>query len=121
MREDCVRLQGMTFYGYHGARPEERTLGQRFTVDLALYRDVSRAAASDDVKDVVNYSGIFQTVRTIVEGDPCNLLETVATRIAETVQQEHSGVVWVRLTKPDAPVPGATGTFAVEVWRPRQQ
>ena len=121
MRQDCVRLDGMTFYGYHGVRPEERTLGQRFLVDLALYRDVAAAAASDDLADATNYAAIFATVRAIAEGQPCNLLETVASRIAEAVSREYGGVAWVRVTKPGAPVPGATGTFAIEVWRPSQQ
>ena len=67
MRQDCVRLDGMTFYGYHGVRPEERTLGQRFLVDLALYRDVAAAAASDDLADATNYAAIFATVRAIAE------------------------------------------------------
>ncbi len=85
MTEDCVRLDGMVFYGYHGARPEERTLGQRFIVDLALYRDVSDAAASDDVEHAADYSRIFREVREVMEGEPRSLLETLASTVAERV------------------------------------
>ena len=33
---DTVFLERMQFYGYHGHNPEERTLGQRFEVDVSL-------------------------------------------------------------------------------------
>ena len=33
---DVIELRGLAFYGYHGALPEERSLGQRFVIDLAL-------------------------------------------------------------------------------------
>ncbi len=120
MQEDCVRLDGMTFYGYHGVRPEERALGQRFVVDLALYRDVSAAAASDDLRDATDYSRIYREVRDVVEGAPKHLIETLAVAVAERVAAQFGGRAWVRITKPGAPVPGATGAFAVEVWRPRE-
>lgn len=114
-REDCIRIQGMTFHGYHGVRPEERANGQRFVVDLALYRDVSLAAASDALADATDYSAIYQQVRDIVEGQPRNLLEALAVAIAEAVHARHGGLVWVRVTKPDRP----SAAYAVEVWRPR--
>jgi dihydroneopterin aldolase len=109
----------MTFYGYHGVRPEERTLGQRFVVDVAIYRDVSAAAASDNLTDATDYSRIYREVRAVIEGEPHNLLESLAAAVADRLHQGFDGIAWVRVTKPGAPVPGATGTFAVEVWRPR--
>ena len=33
---DRIELEGLAFYGYHGVRPEEKSLGQRFEVDLKL-------------------------------------------------------------------------------------
>lgn len=112
----CVRIEGMAFHGYHGVRPEERQQGQRFLVDLALYRDIAAAAASDDLAATADYSRIYQQVKALVEGEPRNLLETLAVVIAEAVQTEHGGLVWVKVAKPDRP----SAVFAVEVWRPQQ-
>jgi len=114
LHDGCVRIEGIAFFGYHGVRPEERRDGQRFLVDLAVYRDVSGAATSDDLTDAVDYSRIYQQVKAIVEGTPRNLLETLAVAIAEAVQGEHGGLVWVKVTKPDRP----SAQYAVEVWRP---
>lgn len=115
---DCIRVEGMVFYGFHGTRPEEQALGQRFVVDLAVYRDLSAAARSDALGDTVDYARLHELVREIVEGPPCALLETVAERIAARVLEAFGGQVWVRVAKPHAPIRGAvTATVAVEIAR----
>ncbi|HEX2185324.1 MAG TPA: dihydroneopterin aldolase [Chloroflexota bacterium] len=39
-RGDRIRLEGMIFYGYHGVDAAEKALGQRFSVDVELERDL---------------------------------------------------------------------------------
>jgi dihydroneopterin aldolase len=117
---DRIVLRNLSFYGYHGCHPAERELGQRFEVDLALTLDLEPAGTSDDLTRTVNYSAIFALVREIVEGPSCNLIETVAERIAATIlQQTATRSVWVSIRKPRAPIPGmVTGDVAVEITRP---
>ena len=107
--EDQIFLEGMTFYGYHGVNPEERILGQRFTVDVALTVDLRRAGSSDDLHDTVSYSDLYKRVRQIVEGEPRNLIETVAETIAASVLASYAAVSHVSVTvrKPAAPLKGA--------------
>lgn len=117
-RQDCIRVEGMVFYGFHGVRPEEQALGQRFVVDLALFRDLAPAARSDKLADTVSYTRLHDLAREVVEGQPCQLIETVAERIATRVLDAFGGRVWVRVAKPQAPLRGAvTATVAVEVTR----
>lgn len=103
MGEDRILLEGMTFYGRHGTLTAERELGQRFVVDVGLYCDLVAAGRSDDLERTVDYSEVHRVAREIVEGDPVNLTETVAERIAAVVLEEQSMVeaVWVRVAKPD--------------------
>ena len=49
LTSDEILLEGMRFYAYHGVNPEERALGQRFTVDVVLAVDLRRAGRSDDL------------------------------------------------------------------------
>jgi dihydroneopterin aldolase len=116
---DRIILEGLTFYGYHGAHPEERSLGQRFVVDLTLERDLRPAGEADDLALTTNYSAVYRIVRRVVEGPPCNLVEAVAERIAAAVLAEVGGAaVTVRVAKPWAPVKGMTeGRVAVEITR----
>ncbi len=103
MSEDRVLLKGMIFYGHHGALPAERELGQRFVVDIELDCDLRPAGLSDDLAKTVDYSEVHRQAREVVEGDPVNLIETVAERIAASIlERQHSvAAVRVRVTKPD--------------------
>ena len=118
---DKILLTGMTFYGYHGVRPEERALGQRFVVDLEMELDLSAPAASDDLGDTVDYSQVYRTVKEVVEGPPRNLLETLAEETARrTLSAFPVDGVRVRMTKPHVSIRGAAlEGAAVEVYRRR--
>ncbi len=116
---DRIVLTGLTFYGYHGVNPEERVLGQRFVVDLALDTDLRPAGESDDLARTTSYAAIYKVVRELVEGPPRNLLEAVAEAIAQAALRESGARgVRVRVAKPWAPIKGsAAGTAAVEIYR----
>ena len=116
---DRIVLNGLTFYGYHGVNPEEQQQGQRFVVDLALSIDLEPAGAADDLSQTINYAQVYRLVRDVVEGPTCNLIEAVAERIATTILDQTSAqTVWVRVTKPWAPVKGmVAGEVAVEITR----
>lgn len=102
MENDKILLTGMHFFGYHGTLPEERTLGQRFTVDVELRIDLRAAGQSDDLTQTVDYSEVYRQTRAVVEGEPLNLTEAVAERIAAAVLERHARVqsVRVRVGKP---------------------
>jgi 7,8-dihydroneopterin aldolase/epimerase/oxygenase len=116
---DRILLTGLTFYGYHGVHPEERALGQRFVVDLALDFDLRPAGESDDLAKTASYSEVYRVVREVVEGPPRNLLEAVAEGIARAVLRASGARgIRVRVAKPWAPIKGsAAGTAAVEIYR----
>ena len=118
---DQILLQGMQFYGYHGVNPEERVLGQRYVVDLTADLDLSRAGQTDRLEDTVSYSHIYRTVRTVMEGDPRNLLESAAQAIADRVLAEFPvDAVSVTVKKPNPPVRGSSiESAAVRIHRTR--
>ncbi len=99
---DTITLQGMHLFGYHGTRPEETTLGQRFVVDVTLHLDLRAAGVADDLDATVDYSQVHQIARNIVTGPPLKLTEAVAERIAAAVLANHPQVtsVEVRVAKP---------------------
>ena len=119
---DHIILEGMQFFGYHGAHPEERKLGQRFSVDVWLGLDLRTAGTSDDLAQTINYSGVYQTVRMVVEGEPQQLIEAVAEQIATAILAAYPvEEVRVRVNKPGAPIKGAVfATVAVEITRQRK-
>ena len=118
---DRIALEGMVFYGYHGVHTEERSLGQRFVVDLVAERELRTAGLSDDLADTTSYSDIYDVVREVVEGRPRRLLESVAETIAGRVLQKFEvASVRVIVRKPKAPMPGGIFSHAsVEILRER--
>ena len=105
---DEVFLEGVQFYAFHGANPEERSQGQRFLLDLTLETDLRRAAASDDVAQTVSYSEVYKRIRPIIEGEPRNLIERVAEDVAGAVLAGFAPVsaVTVAIRKPEVPMKG---------------
>lgn len=121
MAKDKVCLEGAVFYGYHGVKPEEKALGQRFVVDIEAEADLSRAGGSDRLEDTINYSRMFRIAREVMEGPSRNLLESLAQAIASRILAELGpDAVLVRIHKPSAPVPGAIAAAVVEVYRQRR-
>ena len=73
-----IRLEGLSVFGHHGARPYEKEAGQRLEVDLELVPTDDRAESSDRLGDAVDYDAIYRTVREVVEGKSFHLLEALA-------------------------------------------
>ena len=80
---DRIAVRGIAAHGHHGVYAEERATGQPFVVDVVLHLDLAPAAASDDVADTVHYGELAQQVVAAVEGEPVDLVETLAQRVAD--------------------------------------
>jgi 7,8-dihydroneopterin aldolase/epimerase/oxygenase len=118
---DRIVLTGMRFYGYHGVFPEETRLGQSFTVDVELYADLREAGRTDKLSRTIDYGKVYETVKTLVEGRPFQLIEALAEHLAVAVLggfPVHEVVV--RVHKPKAPIPGPFDGVMVEVRRGRE-
>ncbi|CAM6128934.1 unnamed protein product [Calypogeia fissa] len=116
---DRLILRGMRFHGKHGVFQEERTLGQKFDVDVDAWMDLSKAGETDNLEDSVSYAEIYSQIKAIVEGPPHFLLESVATAIAKAVLGQHPQIsdVRVRVGKPHVSVVGVVKVLGVEIFR----
>lgn len=80
-----IRLEGLSLFGHHGARPYEKEAGQRLEVDVELDPVDDRAENSDRLADAVDYDALYGTVREVVEGRSFHLLEALAAATAEAI------------------------------------
>ncbi|KQR48948.1 diguanylate cyclase [Microbacterium sp. Leaf161] len=119
---DEIVLTGLTVFGRHGVYDHERENGQEFTIDLRLRMPLNDAAASDDVADTVHYGELAEKVAEVVAGEPVNLIETLAERIADVALTDpRVRSVTVTVHKPHAPIPLTFSDVAVTVHRSRQR
>jgi len=115
---DELAISGIECYAHHGVFDFERRDGQVFVVDLVLGLDTAPAAASDDLRDTVDYGSLVTAVKAAVERDPVDLIETLAARIADLCVTQHR-VEWARVTvhKPDAPIDATYSDVALTITR----
>ncbi len=114
---DLIRLTGLRVRGHHGVFDFERRHGQEFVVDVALELDTSRAAASDDLADTVDYGELAGRLVAVVSGEPVNLLETLAGRLVEVCLTYPVRAAEVTVHKPQAPIEHEFADVAVTIRR----
>lgn len=117
---DRIVLSGLRARGYHGVYDFERERGQEFVVDVVLEMDLAPAASSDDVADTVHYGELAERLVAVVGGEPVNLIETLAERLAEVCLADPRVLATtVTVHKPQAPIPHEFADVAVTITRRR--
>jgi dihydroneopterin aldolase len=116
---DRISLTGLRVHGRHGVLPQERRDGQDFVVDAVLTLDTRAAAAADDLAQTVDYGALAQRLAAVVAGEPCDLIETLAARLAEVcLADPRVETAEVTVHKPAAPIGLPFQDVAVTVVRP---
>ena len=117
---DRISLHGLRVRGHHGVFDFERRDGQDFVVDVDLELSLAPAAASDDVTDTVHYGELAGRLAEVVAGEPVNLIETLAERLASVcLADARVTAATVTVHKPQAPIPHQFADVAVTVRRAR--
>lgn len=120
---DRIELKGLSFHANHGVLAHETEHGQAFTLDITCWLEFAEAAAADDLTKTINYAELAELAHGIATGAPRQLIETVASEIADTAlarfPQLHA--VEVTLHKPHAPIPLVFDDVAVVARRSRKR
>lgn len=119
-RQDTISLTGVTAVGHHGVFEHERRDGQPFVVDLVLHLDLRPAGQTDDLTRTAHYGELAEQVTGLITGEPLNLIEALAERIAGHVLASFPvDAVEVTVHKPKAPIEVPFGDVAVSIYRER--
>jgi dihydroneopterin aldolase len=117
---DRITLTGLRVFGRHGVFEHEKRDGQDFVVDIVVWLDLSAAAKTDDLTQTLHYGELAQLAAGIVGGEPYDLIESVAGKIAdEVLLDERLSAVEVTVHKPSAPIPLTFDDVAVTIRRER--
>jgi dihydroneopterin aldolase len=119
---DRINLHGLRGRGLHGVYPRERVEGQTFIVDVALGVDTRTAARTDDLAATADYGTISEKIVAMIEGEPVNLIETLAQRIADVCLADPAvRAVEVTVHKPDAPITVPFDDVSIVISRTRAE
>ncbi len=115
---DRLAIYRIEFHGHCGVTEEERTIGQRLSVDVEMACDFSDAARSDQLKDTIDYDRLCGEIVKIGRESRVHLIETLAERIAGKILEDRRiASVTVRLKKCLPPREEIQGGVAVEIVR----
>lgn len=111
---------GIELHGFHGVLPEERSVGQRFLVDLEVDYASPGSPLTDRIEDAIDYRALVDLVAEVSGATAYHLLEALAAAIADRVAGRFPiDRVRVRVRKPDVVLPLPVEHAAVVVERLR--
>ena len=111
-----TRLRNLVVYAYHGVHPEEKTLGQRFEIDIEFTLANPPQPWRDDLRSTVSYVNLNRLASRIAEREKFDLIETLADRMVEEVRKHPLiASVTIRVRKPSVPIQGVVDYVEVEV------
>ena len=73
-----------------GVSEEERATPQRLLISLEMSRDVSAAAASDDLTKTIDYDAVTRRLLKFGEGRSWKLIEKLAADMAKSILAEFA-------------------------------
>ena len=113
-----IRLNNMTFYGYHGVYDFEKEQGANFEIDLELFTTLSKSSNSDNIEDTINYEEVYELVKKEFGSKSYFLLEKLANSISSSILKEYKiEKLIIRVRKIDAPIDGKLDNVEIELTR----
>ncbi|MCG8421863.1 MAG: dihydroneopterin aldolase [Proteobacteria bacterium] len=109
-------MRGLEFEANHGYTAAERRATRRFRVDLEIRRSLAGAAKSDRLSDTIDYRKVCQAVLLIGTQSTFRLLEALAGRIGDAVQEMYPDVgITIELHKLAPPCPGVPESCGIRL------
>lgn len=120
--QNIIRIKKATFYGYHGVRSEEQSVGGKFEADVDIYTDFLKAAKEDSLDKTIDYHQVYSFMYHLALEQKYYLIEALANKIADEllIKFERISKVAVRVRKNNPPLGGVVETVEVEVIKDRE-
>ena len=116
MQSDIVFVRGLEFEASHGYTAAERRATRRFRVSLELSTPLEAPARTDRLQDTIDYRRVCEIAVRIGTESTFRLLEKLAGRIAEAVQEAYPRAeVRIELEKLAPPCPGCPESCGVRM------
>lgn len=112
-----IHLRDLRFYAHHGVLPQERVVGGRFIVQIALEMTATSAALEQDsLEGTVSYADVYAVAKEVM-AQPSKLLEHVAARLLQQILEHFPQVLraTVEIQKDNPPMGAEVGGCSVRL------
>ena len=114
-----ISLNKLLFVGYHGLYPEEKKLGNNYSVEINI-DFTPKQGVIDQLDQTIDYVHVYAIVKKWME-IPTPLLETLVGKIADDIlsSQTLANKVFVKITKLHLPISSFEGNVSVKIEKSR--
>ena len=114
-----ISLNKLLFVGYHGLYPEEKKLGNNYSVEIDI-DFTPKEGVIDQLDQTIDYVHVYAIVKKWME-IPTPLLETLVGKIADDIlsSQTLANKVFVKITKLHLPISSFEGNVSVKIEKSR--
>ena len=114
--ETKIRLKNIQLYGWHGVSNKEKQVGQQFEIDVEVRAILNSDIVTDDIRQTVNYSDLYDSIVRLFSDKKYNLIETLANKMSLSILKQFDvKACKVIIRKPNAPINGILDSVEVEV------
>lgn len=109
-----IEIQNLKLQAFHGALPQERSVGNLYRIDLSVDADIAQAVVTDRLQHTINYAEVIEVIRTEMSL-PSSLLEHVGGRIVGRLLERWPAITHydLRIAKLTPPVKADVEACAV--------
>ena len=101
--QDIIYIHAIKVRTVIGILPHERAMKQTLIIDCELGTDTRAAGTSDDIKDVLNYAAICDSITAFAANADYQLLEAFAEALAATLLAQYPAEnICLSIQKPGA-------------------
>ena len=115
---DTIHIEDLVVRTVIGIFDHERDRCQDVLINITIWTDIARAAASDSIEDAVNYRELTNKIIHHVSKSQCLLLERLVQEVSDLILDESQIMATrVKIEKPGALRPSRS--VGVEILRER--
>lgn len=116
---DCIRIDNLEIYAYHGVFESEKQAGQKFYVNAVLETDLKKAGRTDSLTDSTHYGEVCLQIKKSMTEKNYDLIERAAQKTVEDILLNFPLIkaVTLELRKPNAPIPMEFESVSVQLTR----
>lgn len=116
LTQSYIHINDIRLHALHGVLPQEQATGNDYSITAKIGYDISRAMASDNVDDTLNYAEAYNIIKEEML-KPSKLIENVAGRIADRLIKRYAQIstIMLRITKLNPPMGADCAGAGVEI------